>query len=78
LLLGALESIFRFGPQPAYPSVGTVCEFRMILVPPDRVGAREDLEQPPSLQFAARQLGQKRTPLARTHGAIDFSNEILG
>lgn len=50
----------------------------MVLVPPDRVRTFEDLEQPAPLQFAPRQFGDKRPPLARTHGAINLANQIFG
>lgn len=70
------ESTFRFGSEPAYPGVRTLCKFRMIVVFPNRIGSREDLQQPTSFQFASRKVGQECTSLAGTHGAIDFVYEV--
>jgi hypothetical protein len=72
-----LESLFRFGSQPAYPGLCTVRKFRVIVIFPNGVGAREDLHKSASSQFASRKIGQERASLAGAYGAIDFLNEVF-
>ena len=73
MLVSPLQPSARFVAEGLYPSGSTYrCELGVVFVLPNRLGAAQELQQPPLFDLRSCHLGDESAPLPGTDKGIDL------